>query len=98
MYKSECCVHFLIHHQIFCSNAEFFQRFFQSQAKLVFADFADKGCFFAQIVQHGKHIAWCSAGICLKKPVALFAESVLGKINQQFAQCNNIICLHGITS
>ena len=36
------------------------------------------------------------ASIRLKKPIALFTFSILGKINQKFSQCNYIIklCCH----
>ena len=54
-----------------------------------------KGAAFAQFAQHGQHIAGRAAGAGLKEVIPLFAGSVFGKIDQQFAKGDYIILFHG---
>ena len=82
MYQCQCGVDLIIQHQIFRADSQILKRFLQRHTELVFADFADKGSFFAEVVQHGEDVARSAAGICFEQSVALFAETILGKVDQ----------------
>ena len=82
MYQCQCGVDLIIQHQIFRADSQILKRFLQRHTELVFADFANKGSFFAEVVQHGEDVARSAAGICFEQSVALFAETILGKVDQ----------------
>ena len=65
----------------------------QHVAEAVPAHLADKGAAFRELAQHGQHVCGRAAGVCLKKRVALFAQAVLGEVDQQLAECDNVKCL-----
>ena len=71
------------------------QRVLQLAAKLVAAHLADKGCAFAEFCKHGQHVAGRSAGVRLKKGIALGAGPVFGEIDQKFTHGHNVKLLHG---
>ncbi|MBR1998634.1 MAG: hypothetical protein IJ993_09475, partial [Akkermansia sp.] len=43
---------------------------------------------------HPTLLARCTAGICLEDRIPLTAQTVVGKVNEQLAQCHNIVFLH----
>ena len=63
-------------------------------AEAVLADLADEGGLPADLLQHREHVAGCAAGIRLKEGIPLFAESVLGKIDKQFAEGDDVKTFH----
>lgn len=60
----------------------------------IIAHLADESGLFAQLRQHGQHIAGCSAWIGLKQSVSLSAEPVFSEVDQQLPQSGYIIALH----
>ena len=58
----------------------------QHVAEAVPPHLADEGAALPQLAQHGQHVGRRAAGVGLKEGVALLAQSVLGKIDQQLAQ------------
>ena len=75
-------------------DADFGQRIGQLVAETVLPDFAEKGSLVAQLGQQGQHVAGRAAGVGFQQGIALRAQAVLGKVDQQLAQCGHIILLH----
>ena len=72
----------------------------QHIAEAVLTHLADEGAVLAELAQHGQHVCGRAAGVCLEEKIALFAQAVLGKIDQQLAQGDNVkfFVLHCNTS
>ena len=84
-----------IHHKRVSVDSGFRNHILQELAKHIVSDFANESTGLAQLAQHGQHIAGCSAGAGFKEVIPLYAGSVLGKINQQFAKGDHIKLVHG---
>ena len=69
-------------------DADFVQRAFQQVAEGIVAH-------LAELLQCGQKVARCPAGLGFQGRIARFVGGNRGKINEQFAQCNNIF--HEIT-
>ena len=86
-------MHFIIHQQSAQFHAAGSHGILELPAEAVIAHLADKGCLFAQLLQHGQHVAWRPARIGLVERVAEFAVAGPDEVDQQFTQRRYIIFL-----
>ena len=97
MDKGQGRMDLIVQQQIAGVDAHGLHHFFQVSAEEIVTDLANVSSFLSQLREHGQHIADRAAGICLQQVVALIAETVFRKIDQEFSQCGHIKLLHGIT-
>ena len=90
MHKGQGGVGRLIHHQALIPHMNRAQGVPQHVPEQIPAHLADERGLLAQFGQHGQHIAGRAARIGLEQRIALRAQSVLGKVNEQFAQRHNV--------
>ena len=77
-------------------NTGFHQSSFQLIAEAVLTNLTDEGGFVPQLAQQRQHIAGRAAGVGLQGRISLGAQTVLGQINEQLAQGDNIIVSHNL--
>ena len=95
MHKRQRGMHVRILQKAFCLNAAFPDSLDEKIAEAVLPHLADKRTASSEVVQHCKNVARRAARIDLKERIALRAHSRFGKVDQKFAERNNIILFHG---
>ena len=83
--------HIVGNHQSAGFNSGFAQGSGQQTAESVGAHFSHQGGFRAEFGQRGQKIGGRAAGVSSHGGITVTVRSNAGKVNQQFAQCDNII-------
>ena len=76
--------------QMACINVLFFQSCSQRNTELILSYYSQERSFLSKFIQHSENVTGCPSGICLKNRIALTADTVFSKIDQQFTKCDNI--------
>ena len=96
--KGKRCVYRFVRYQSVCIYPRFLRCRFKLPAENVVSHLAYERGFVALFIQHCKHIAGRTAGVCFHDRISVLADTVFGEVNQQFAESAYVKFSHNYSS